>query len=114
MAEQWKWASVKSIKAAAEDLKATIRAKYPDGEFNLTRAPDDRHIWLLWTRVDVDDPDEVKTLTRDREFDLLVEDHIPLHVVATRDPETISPYLPMDVRLSRGRNDDEAEILRAE
>jgi len=69
MAERWKWASVKQIKEAAEELKATIRAAFPDAEFNLTRAPDDRHIWILWTRVDVDDPEELSSLVRERALD---------------------------------------------
>ena len=86
MTEQWKWAPVKKIKEAAEELKATIRARYPEAQFELSRAADDPHIWHLWTVVDVDDPEEVKTVTRDREFDLLVEDHIPLYVIAIRGP----------------------------
>ena len=87
MTDRWKWAPVKKIKEAAEGLKATIRARYPDARFDLSRAADDRHIWHLWTVVDVDDPDEVKALTRDREFDLLVKDHIPLYVIPIRRPE---------------------------
>jgi hypothetical protein len=98
MTEQWKWAPVKKIKEAADELKATIRAKYPDAQFNLSRAADDRHIWHLWTMVDVDDPDEVKALTRDREFDLLVEDHIPLYVIATRGRERGMRHVPVEVR----------------
>ena len=84
MTERWKWPKVKQIRAAAEELKATIRAKYPAAQFNLTRAPDDQHIWMLWTLVDVDDPDEVRELTRDRQHEMLVEDHILLHVAPTK------------------------------
>ena len=98
MSEQWKWAPVSEIKAAAEELKATIRARYPDAQFSLSRAADDRHIWHLWTAVDVEDPDEVKSLTRDREFDLLVEDHIPLYVIATRGTKRGTRHLPAEVR----------------
>ena len=49
MTERWKWAPVKQVKGAAEELKAIIRTRYPDAQFNLTRAFDDRHAWHLWT-----------------------------------------------------------------
>jgi hypothetical protein len=81
MTEQWKWAPVRKIKEAAEELKATIRARYPDAQFRLSRAPDDRFIWHLWTTVDGGDPDDVNDLVRDRELDLLEQDHIPLYVI---------------------------------
>jgi len=84
MTEQWKWASVKKIKEAAEELKATIRTKYPDAQFQLSRAQDDRDVWDLWTLVDIEDPDEVNDLIRDREREMLVDEHIPLYVVPTR------------------------------
>ena len=98
MSEQWKWARISKVKEAAEELKATIRAKYPDAQFSLSRAADDRHIWHLWTTVDVDDPEDVKALTRDREFSLLVDDHIPLYVIATRGPERVMQHMPPKVR----------------
>ena len=92
MNEKWTWPTVKKVKEAAEELKTTIRAKYPDAKFNLTRAPDDQHIWFLWTLVDVDDPDEVRELTRDRQDEMLVEDHILLHVRPTDDRRDIYGY----------------------
>lgn len=82
MAEQWKWASVKRTREAAEELKSTIRATYPDAQFNLTRAPDDPRLWLLWTFADVDDPEEVSGLVIDRVVDMLAEDHIPIQIVS--------------------------------
>ena len=98
MADQWKWATVKRIKEAAEELKATIRAKYPDAEFNLTRAPDDRHGWLLWTTVDVDDPAEVSGLVVERTVDMLVEEHIPISVIAMRRTRPRSAHQTQKVR----------------
>jgi hypothetical protein len=92
MVEQWKWPTVKQVKAAAEELKGMIRAKYPDAQFNLTRAPDDRNIWFLWTLVDVDDPDEVKALTSDRLDEMLDQDHILLHVRPTYDRRDVYGY----------------------
>ena len=53
MTEQWKWAPVKRIKEAAEELKATIRTRYPAAQFRLARAADDRDVWNLWTFVDL-------------------------------------------------------------
>jgi hypothetical protein len=81
MTERWRWASAKQIKEAAEELRATIRASYPDAQFRLARAGDDRHIWHLWTTVDIEDPDEVNDLVRSRELDLLEKEHIPLYVI---------------------------------
>jgi hypothetical protein len=77
---------------AAEEPKATILAGYPDAQFTLSRAPDDRHIWLLWTFVDVDDPDDARDLTKEREVELLVEDHVAAYVSPTSRPEIIYGY----------------------
>jgi hypothetical protein len=92
------WATVKRIKEAAEELKATIRASYPDAQFNLTRAEDDRHAWHLWTLVDVEDPEEIGKLVTERTVDMLVEEHIPIYVIPTRGRERIFGYPPVDVR----------------
>ena len=81
MTERWKWASAKKVKEAAEELKTTIRAKYLDAQFRLARAADDRHIWHLWTTVDIDDPDEVNDLVRELELDLLEQEDVPLYVM---------------------------------
>ena len=91
-------APVKRIKEAAEELKATIRTKYPDAQFRLSRAHDDRDAWNLWTLVDIEDPDEVNDLTRDRELEILTEEHIPLYVVPTRGRERFVGHLPAEVR----------------
>lgn len=92
MTETWKWASVKRTKAAAEELKATIRAAFPEAEFHLTRAPDDRYLWLLWTFADVDDPDELRDLIIDRQLDMLVEEHIPIQVISMGRKEPTPGY----------------------
>src|SRR5262245_36117581 len=85
MTEQWKWASVKRIREAAEELKALIRAKYPDAQFRLAPSQYDRDAWNLWTYVNIEDPDEIRDLTRDREIEMLTEERIPLYVVPTLD-----------------------------
>lgn len=98
MTEQWKWASQKRIKEAAEELKAIILTRYPNAQFRLSRAQDDRVAWNLWTLVDVEDPDEVGDLTKDREIDMLVEERIPLHVIPTLGRERFARDLPAEVR----------------
>jgi len=98
MTEQWKWASVKKIKEAAEELKAIIRTKYPDAQFQLSRAQDDRDAWDLWTLVDIEDPDEVNDLIRDRESEMLTEERIPLYVVPTRARERFIRPLQAEAR----------------
>jgi hypothetical protein len=81
----WKRVSVKRTKEAAEEMKALIRASYPKAQFTLARASDDRYMWHLWTRVDVEDPEEVNALIRDRELDMQVEECIPLQVIVLAD-----------------------------
>jgi hypothetical protein len=96
--EQWTWASQKRINEAAEELKATILSKYPEAQFSLSRAQDDPDGWDLWTLVNIEDPDEVRDLTRDRELEMLVNEHIPLHVVPTRARERFIRPQPADAR----------------
>lgn len=77
----WTWAPFSRVREAAEELKGVIRARYPDAQFRLARDPNQRRSWLLWTTVDVDDPEKVSNLVVDREVDMLAEEHIPLHVI---------------------------------
>lgn len=94
MTEQWTWAPYKRVKEAAEELKGLIRARYPNAEFRLARSVDDRRSWNLWTVVDVEDPDEVGDLVIDREVNMLVEEHIPIHVIPTRGRARFTRQLP--------------------
>lgn len=75
------WASYTRVKEAAEELKGLIRSKYPDAEFKLVRAADQQRSWHLLAIVDVDDVDDIGSLVIDREVDMLVEEHIPIHVI---------------------------------
>jgi hypothetical protein len=79
--EQWKWASYKRVKEAAEELKRLIRAQYPDAEFKLVRAENSRRAWHLLTMTDDDQFDEISALVVDREVDLLAEEHVPIYVI---------------------------------
>jgi hypothetical protein len=98
MTERWKWASVKQIKEAAEELKSMIRLKYPDAKFRLAKSPYDRDAWNLWTYVEIEDPDEIRELTNDRAIDMLSEEHIPLYVVPTLDPTGFVQQAPIRAR----------------
>lgn len=98
MTDQWTWAPYARVKEAAEELKSLIRARYPDAEFTLVRSTDDRRSWNLWTRVNVEDPDEVGDLVIDREIDMLVEEHIPIHVIPTRSHARFPRRLSESVR----------------
>lgn len=93
MTVQWKPAPVKKIKEAAEELKRLIRARYPDAQFRLSKAGNDRYIWHLWTTVDIDDPEEVNDLIRDRELVMQDEERIPLYVIQMAS-EHINRHLP--------------------
>ena len=98
MTERWKWPTVQKVKAAAEELKAIVRAEYPDAQFTLARAPDDQHIWFLWTEIDIEDPDEARYLTLDREAEMLVDDNILLHMLPVRSLKQVFGYEPRKVR----------------
>jgi hypothetical protein len=93
MTEQWRPAPVKKIKQAAAELKGLIRTRYPDAEFRLVKAGNDRYIWHLWTTVDIEDPEEVNDLVRDRELDMQDEEHIPLYVIPMAS-ERVHRHLP--------------------
>lgn len=103
MTERWKWAPVKRIKEAAEELKGLVRTKYPDAEFRLARAGNDRYIWHLWTTVDIDDPEEVKALTLHRELDMQDEEHIPLYVIPMGS-DRARRYEPKEANLMQARD----------
>jgi hypothetical protein len=98
MSTTFRWASQRKIRGAAEELKATILATYPDAQFRLAPAQDDRDAWNLWTLVDVDDLDDVSALTRDREIDMLTEERIPIYVVPTRARERFVQEPPEPAR----------------
>jgi hypothetical protein len=99
---------VKQVKAAAEELKSTIRATFPDAEFDLTRAPDDPYMWILWTRVALDasedDSEGVRRLVLERTLDMLENDHIPIQVIPIRGPNYVfDHHLELERKAGRRR-----------
>jgi hypothetical protein len=74
------------MQAAIEELQGTILARYPETIFDVGE-PDEYGVVFMRAVVDVDDPDEVTAIVIDRPVDLLVEDGLPLYVIAVRTPE---------------------------
>lgn len=69
------------IQQALEELKGVIQAKYPDVQFEITRGPEDPRQINLLAKADIEDTDEIKDLIIDREFELQVEERLPIHVI---------------------------------
>lgn len=93
------------IRAALAELQDLIRRRYPDATFMVTARRDDPAGVFLTAIVDVDDLDEVADLVVSRTVDLLVEEGLPIYVLAEWPPERIRAELrrravePVTVRL---------------
>lgn len=92
------WASYQRVREAAEELKATIRTRYPEATFELIRAADQPRSWHLLAMVQGEDPDEVGDLVVDRVVDMLAEEHIPIHVIPLEGRESGKRHSPEGVR----------------
>ena len=77
------------MQAAVEELKEMIRRRYADAQFRVTRGDEYPAIVHLTTIVDLDDPDEVVGLVIDRMNQLLVDEGLPIFVIAIRTPERV-------------------------
>jgi hypothetical protein len=77
------------IRQAIDELRRTIRERYPSAQFAVERGHDEPENVHLITTVDLDDPDEVVDLVLDRMIELEVDERIPLYVIAVRTPERI-------------------------
>lgn len=97
--------------AALDELRKAISARYPSATFEIGADPDESASVLLWTTVDVDDPDEVLDHVMERLLELQVDERVPVHVVPIRTPERVAAYLKANppvgrrqtVRLETGR-----------
>lgn len=69
------------IQHALEELKGMIRAVYPQAQFEISRGHEDpRQIHLL-AIVDIENLDAIKDITIDREVDMQLDEHLPIHVI---------------------------------
>jgi hypothetical protein len=71
---------------AIEDLKALVRARYPEATFQVTRSPENPETVLLKPVIDVEDRDEVMDVVIERLGQLQSEDQLPIFVVPIRPP----------------------------
>jgi hypothetical protein len=78
-----------SVADAVKEIEGLVRQRYPSATFQVARAADEPESILLWTTVDVDDPDEVGDLVLDRLLEMQIDEGIPLHLVPIRTPERV-------------------------
>ena len=78
------------VGAALDELRNTIRARYPEATFEVARGDDEPSHVHLWTMVDLDDPDEVVDLVNDRVLELQLEDGLPVFVIPVRGPARVA------------------------
>lgn len=79
------------IDAAIVEMRAPIRARYPDATFEVLLGDDPDGVYL-WATVDVEDHHDVIDLYIDRLVDLHVEHELPFHVIPVRRPERIATF----------------------
>ena len=75
-----------------DEMKALIRARYPQATFAAGYGEDPVGVYLT-ARVDLEDTDEVVDVYIDRLVDLQIEEGLPLHVLPLRTPERIAALL---------------------
>ena len=76
------------IEHAIEELKALIRARYPDADFEVSRGEDPEGVYLAAT-VDVEDVDDVMAIYTERLIELQVADRLPLYVLSLQPFERV-------------------------
>jgi hypothetical protein len=75
---------------AIDELRGMIHAKYPTATFGVHPGIEDpEETWLI-ARVDLDEPDEVIDLVRDRVLELQLDEGVPVYVLPLRTPERIA------------------------
>jgi hypothetical protein len=89
------------MRQAVDELAQTIRQRYPEATFEISRGVDEPEQIHLWTTIDREDPDEVLELVLDRLLELEVEEGIPLYVIPIRTPERILADLQAHPRSGR-------------
>lgn len=74
------------IHRALHELEETIRSRFPNATFVVSRGEDPEGIYLD-AIVDLDDPDVVMDLVVERVLELQIEEALPIHVVPLRTQE---------------------------
>src|SRR5437867_97072 len=88
---------------AFDELRQTIRQRYPKAQSMVTRSQDEPENIHLITMVDLDDTDEVLDLVLERLIELEVDERIPLYVIPVRTPARILAELKADGKHDRVR-----------
>jgi hypothetical protein len=91
------------IQGAIDELRQTIRQRYPNAQFQVERGQDEPENIHLITTVDLDDPEEVLDLVLDRMIELEVDERIPVYVIPVRTPERILAELKQTRKSDRIR-----------
>lgn len=74
------------MQSAIQEMKALVRARFPETTFSVGYGEDPYGVYLLAT-VDVEDRNEVIDLYIDRLVDLHLDEELRLHVLPVRTPE---------------------------
>jgi hypothetical protein len=74
------------MQAAIDELEQMVLARYPSTTFEVGGDPEGGDAVFVRAVVDVDDPDEVTAIVIDRMVDLLVDEGLPVYIVAVRSP----------------------------
>ncbi|HZU07460.1 MAG TPA: hypothetical protein VFB73_15965 [Chloroflexota bacterium] len=81
------------MQAAIEELKALVRAHYPDATFRVARSPEEPGSIELIATVDAADTDAVLDVVIDRVLQFQLEDRLPIHVIPVRPRERVLAML---------------------
>jgi hypothetical protein len=81
------------LRTAADELRESIAARYPEATFELTSGDDPAGLYLIPT-VDVEDTEEVAEVVADRLLALQVDEELPVYVFPVRPLARIRADLP--------------------
>jgi hypothetical protein len=98
------------VQQALEELRETIRRRWPSATFEVSRGEDDPESIHLNTTVDIEDPDEVGDLVIDRLLELQTDKGLPIHVISLRPVERVIEELRNDKISGRRRHSDQAAV----
>jgi hypothetical protein len=72
------------LTSALNELTTTIRARYPDAQFEVASGVDDPGSIHLTTTVDIKETEDIIDLVIDCLLELQVEEQLPIHVIPLR------------------------------